>query len=174
MEDSLRFFAFQFRFGWIGVIHELNVVLEVKFGTKTLEQLLALFSRKVPRSLRLTPFEKELTDSLTRYVNGEFVDFTQVRISLDSMTPFQSAVLEACRLIPYAETRSYQQVAELAGSTGAARAVGTVMKRNKFPLIVPCHRVCASHGLGGYSAGQGLDTKRELLGLEQGSLFQVF
>ena len=79
-------------------------------------------------------------------------------------TPFQRMVLEAISLIPYGQTRSYGEVAIIVGRPGAARAVGQVMKRNPLPIIFPCHRVVAAHGIGGFSGGLAL--KRYLLKME--------
>lgn len=79
-------------------------------------------------------------------------------------TPFQERVRTAMRAIPFGRTRTYADLARDIGS--GARAVGTACGRNPLPLIVPCHRVVASHGLGGYTGGMGLDTKRALLRFE--------
>ncbi|MEX1224432.1 MAG: MGMT family protein, partial [Pirellulales bacterium] len=73
----------------------------------------------------------------------------------------------ACRRIPIGQTMSYAELAAVAGSPGAARAVGNIMAGNRVPIIVPCHRVVGSGGsLGGYSSSGGLRTKRRLLSLE--------
>jgi methylated-DNA-[protein]-cysteine S-methyltransferase len=66
--------------------------------------------------------------------------------------------------IPYGETVTYGELAALAGNPRAARAVGGACGRNPVLIIVPCHRVVASHGLGGF--GGGLDLKQRLLHLE--------
>ena len=67
--------------------------------------------------------------------------------------------------IPYGETVSYGQIALDVGSPGGGRAVGQAMGRNRFPLVIPCHRVIAGDGrIGGFSGG--LDLKRFLLSLE--------
>jgi len=66
--------------------------------------------------------------------------------------------------IPYGQTRTYQDIAAVAG--GSARSVGQANGSNPIPLIIPCHRVVATSHLGGYSGGEGLDTKRWLLALE--------
>ena len=76
-------------------------------------------------------------------------------------------MIHQCRLIPYGQVLTYGELAERAGSPRAARAVGNVMRTNRFPLIVPCHRVVGAAGaLGGYSAPTGLKMKRRLLRLE--------
>jgi methylated-DNA-[protein]-cysteine S-methyltransferase len=79
-------------------------------------------------------------------------------------TRYRRLVWDALCRIPAGETRSYAQLAAEAG--GSARSVGTAMATNPIPIVIPCHRVVASSGLGGYSGGDGLPTKRFLLGLE--------
>jgi O-6-methylguanine DNA methyltransferase len=79
-------------------------------------------------------------------------------------TPFQRAVWQALRAIPRGATRTYAELARELGRPGAARAVGRAAGANPLPVLVPCHRLLASGGLGGFSGG--LDTKRALLALE--------
>jgi methylated-DNA-[protein]-cysteine S-methyltransferase len=110
----------------------------------------------------------ELIDKLRRYAEGESVDFTSVPLALDHLTSFARHVVAACRRIPWGQTRTYGELAVECGSPGAARAVGSVMAKNRYPLIVPCHRVLAAGGeLGGYSAPDGLKMKQRLLGMER-------
>lgn len=87
-------------------------------------------------------------------------------VVLDGLPPFARRVLGALRGIERGATIGYGALAELAGSPGGARAVGNAMARNPVPLWVPCHRVLASGGIGGFSGGSGLATKRALLALE--------
>jgi len=79
-------------------------------------------------------------------------------------TAFQQRVWRALCAIPYGQTRSYAKLA--ASLRSAPRAVGQANAANPIPIIIPCHRVVAAHGLGGYSGGDGLSTKRALLELE--------
>lgn len=82
------------------------------------------------------------------------------------MTLFEKKVYRAVLNIPLGEVRTYKWVAERIGRPKAARAVGQVLKRNPFTLIVPCHRVVACGGkLGGYNGGVKL--KKALLDLER-------
>jgi methylated-DNA-[protein]-cysteine S-methyltransferase len=76
----------------------------------------------------------------------------------------EQRVWAAMRQIPYGETRSYSELAFAVGS--GPRAIGRACGRNPIAIVVPCHRVLAKGGLGGYSGGQGLPTKRSLLALE--------
>lgn len=81
-------------------------------------------------------------------------------------SPFVRSVYEVVRRIPRGQVLSYGEVAEAAGKPGAARAVGNAMARNPICLFIPCHRVVASNGLGGFGGDGGLAQKRLLLGLE--------
>lgn len=79
-------------------------------------------------------------------------------------TAYRQRVWAALRAIPHGQTRSYAEIAALAG--GSPRSVGGANAANPIPILIPCHRVCATSGLGGYSGGEGLETKRILLALE--------
>ncbi len=83
-------------------------------------------------------------------------------------SPYRQRVWQALRAIPYGTTRSYRDIAREAG--GSPRSVGGANGANPIPIIIPCHRVVATTGPGGYSGGDGLPTKRALLLLEASSL----
>ncbi|MCK4882799.1 MAG: MGMT family protein [Candidatus Omnitrophica bacterium] len=83
------------------------------------------------------------------------------------LTKFQWKVLAVTASIPLGETRSYKWVAEKIGSSKAVRAVGQALRRNPYPVIIPCHRVIKQDGtLGGY-AGRSGEKKAKLLALER-------
>jgi methylated-DNA-[protein]-cysteine S-methyltransferase len=79
-------------------------------------------------------------------------------------SPFERRVWDAMRRIPHGQTRSYGELAMEVGS--APRAIGRACGKNPIPIVIPCHRVLARGGLGGYSGGAGLPTKTWLLELE--------
>ena len=81
-----------------------------------------------------------------------------------SGTPYRRKVWAALRAIPHGETRSYAALAREAG--GSPRSIGGANAANPIPILIPCHRVLATGGIGGYSGGEGLTTKRLLLALE--------
>ena len=84
---------------------------------------------------------------------------------------FRDRVYEITKKIPKGKVATYGQVAALAGSPKASRAVGMCMKTNPNAPIVPCHRVVAANGnLTGYSAGEGISTKKAML-IAEGVLF---
>ena len=112
----------------------------------------------------------QVIDCLHRYSEGDMAALDEVELDLAGVTPFFSAAWNACRSIPAGETRSYAWLAVEAGSPLAMRAAGQAMARNRFSLIIPCHRVIASDGgLGGYGGG-GLGVKAKLLQMELGGL----
>jgi len=106
-----------------------------------------------------------LAEQVEAYFRGERVSFEDVELEADWGTPFQQALAEALRGIPWGEVVTYGELAALAGRPRAPRAAGTFCAENNFPLIVPCHRVVSSSGLGGYGS-LGADYKRRLLALE--------
>lgn len=100
---------------------------------------------------------------LNAYFAGELKQFKTPIAAIG--TPFQQRVWAALTRIPYAETRTYGEVAALLGNRGAARAVGAAAARNPIPIVVPCHRVIGHNGrLTGFAGG--LPNKRVLLNLE--------
>lgn len=108
-----------------------------------------------------------LAEAFVAYSEGERIAFPQVELSKLPSTTFAAAVLKGCLAIPYGEVRSYGDLAAAAGSPRASRAVGNVMRTNRYPILIPCHRVIAAQGrLGGYSSPKGLDFKRRLLAME--------
>lgn len=109
---------------------------------------------------------KQFFDELETYLSGGKVIFS-LPINWERLTPFARKVSKTLTGTKPGEVLSYGELARLAGNPKAARAVGRVMARNPFPLIIPCHRVVGSDGsLTGF--GGGLKLKQRLLELEQG------
>jgi len=104
---------------------------------------------------------------IREYYSGRRRRFS-VKICPDNLAPFSSRVVACLRKVPYGATVTYGELARRAGSPRASRAVGSVMASNDLPLVIPCHRVVAAQGLGGF--GGGLRMKRDLLRLERARL----
>ena len=105
--------------------------------------------------------------NVERLLRGGSVSFDDLALQMEGLPPFHRRVYEAVRAIPAGTTLSYGEVAARLGSPGSARAVGQALRRNPFPIVVPCHRVLAAGGkLGGFTADGGLDTKVRMLALE--------
>jgi len=83
------------------------------------------------------------------------------------LTDFEWQVLQASLMIPLGETRSYQWIAAKIGRPKAVRAVGQALRKNPYPLIIPCHRVVKSDGTLGAYAGKMDGKKAKLLAIEQ-------
>jgi methylated-DNA-[protein]-cysteine S-methyltransferase len=161
-------FACSTSLGWIGLAIEGEVVAQLVFGHATAREALRRVGG-IGNSTGHTAsnFARDLVERLHAYADGAVEEFRDIPILEDRLTPFGRAVVARCRAIPHGQTRTYGELAVLAGRPGAARAVGQVMAANAVPLIVPCHRVVAAGGLlGGFSAPQGLSMKRRLLALE--------
>jgi len=100
-------------------------------------------------------------------LRGGASDLSSVRLDMDGVPPFHCRVYEAARRVPPGSTATYGEIAVACGSPGSARAVGQALRRNPFPIVVPCHRVLAAGGKpGGFTAEGGLETKRRLLAQE--------
>ena len=110
-------------------------------------------------------FVPELLQRIHSFFGGEREDFADVALDLDECTPFQRAVAEALRRLPWGEVASYGEIAALAGYARAGRAVGTFCAHNRYFLIILCHRVVSSDGIGSYGS-LGISYKRRLLRLE--------
>lgn len=111
------------------------------------------------------PAIAELIEQLQAFLDGEAVVFDLGVLTLERCGDFQRRVLLAEAAIPRGWVSTYGRIAAHVGAPGAARAVGSALARNPFPVVVPCHRALrASGALGGYQGG--LAMKRALLSAE--------
>lgn len=110
-----------------------------------------------------SPLLKKCVSEINEYLSGLRSDFT-VPMKIEG-TPFDHAVLSAMRRIGFGKTVSYAELAKQIGKPKAYRAVANACGRNRMPILIPCHRVVASHGLGGFSSG--IERKKILLGIEK-------
>lgn len=107
--------------------------------------------------------------AILRYFGGEIIDFSDYEVDLSELTQFQREVLEEVRKIPYGETVTYRELACRVGRERAARAVGSAVAKNPYPIIIPCHRVISSSGIGGFcgeTCGEKVELKRQMLEME--------
>jgi len=126
-----------------------------------LEQLARFAGPRVLRSPRSVDATRR---ELDEYFEGRRRGF-DLSLDLRGLPPFTLSVLRELADVPYGETTTYGALAGKVGRPRAARAVGTVMNRNRIPIVLPCHRVVGADGsLVGY--GGGLDRKVKLLELE--------
>lgn len=112
------------------------------------------------------PWARRALDRLARALGGESIDLADLPLDLSRAGPFERRVYDELRRVPPGTTVTYGELAERADHPGAARAVGRAVGANPLPVAIPCHRVLAARGPGGFSAPGGLRTKARLLALE--------
>lgn len=117
-----------------------------------------------PRVLRTTRGVELVRRELDEYFGGRRTVF-DLSLDLRGLPAFTVSVLGELVKVPYGRTATYRELAARAGNPNASRAVGTVMNRNRIPIVLPCHRIVGTSGnLVGYAGG--LELKEKLLRLE--------
>lgn len=111
-----------------------------------------------------TQLERQAQREIEEYFAGERKEFS-VKVCQPQGDGFYARVQRELASISYGEVLTYGELAARLGSPGASRAVGTACARNPVPILVPCHRVVAKNGLGGFLGG--LSAKQHLLELER-------
>ena len=123
------------------------------------EQLIS--ARFDPRDIEgLARKSSAIHEAFTQYNDGVLDPFDGLDVR-DAKSAFNVNVYAAMRQIPPGSVQTYGELAARSGYSRAARAVGTACGRNEIVIVIPCHRVVASNGVGGY--GYGVDTKVKLL-----------
>ncbi|MFH1077330.1 MAG: methylated-DNA--[protein]-cysteine S-methyltransferase [Pseudomonadota bacterium] len=114
-------------------------------------------------------FVSQLIQQIEEYFQGSAIRFYEEMFDLNGVTSLEKNAFLATTEIPFGSVSSYKKIAEIIGCPNGARFVGSVMAKNPFPIIIPCHRVIRSDGnLGGYGGGLGL--KKRLLEWEASEL----
>lgn len=168
----MNWFIFYTPWGWAALHADKRNITHSTLPTPSPLNLLTLVKQtgsKV-RFVSIDDLSYPLVNSFRAYFQGEIIHDWQVNLSLQELPPFSQQVLQYVYTIPYGETTTYGEVAAAVGSPRAARAVGQVLSRNPIPIIVPCHRILAKNGLGGFTAPQGTEIKERLLRMEQENL----
>jgi methylated-DNA-[protein]-cysteine S-methyltransferase len=136
----------------------------ISYQSRAEEELEQLARIAGPAVLRSPRSIDEARRELEEYFGGRRRVF-DLTLDLRGLAPFTLSVLDELARVPYGETTTYGTLASRVGRPRAARAVGTVMNRNRIPIVLPCHRVVGAGGnLVGYAGG--LDRKTALLELE--------
>lgn len=153
----------------LACIHDTKLTQRLSFSTMTADEIIDALEAFCDFGQPLSPLSNI---------------FSSEQITLTGCTEFQKKCYEQTSLIPHGETRSYAWLATRLGKSEAPRAVGNALRKNSFPLIIPCHRVVKKDGaLGGYMGTDSFESwqlvlKKSLLELEcahqQPSLFTFF
>lgn len=148
------------------------LAMELSWDGETLTGISLTWAEGRTATKKLSDTGKDFQEALQRYVAGEDAHWPDLAPILDAaeLTDFSRAVLKTlAEEVPHGQKVSYGWLAAKAGRPKAARAVGRVMASNRWPLLIPCHRVVGSDGkLTGFS-GSGIPMKQYLLNLETGT-----
>lgn len=162
--ECIRFGFFDSYLGRMLIAATTEGIVALRFGEK--QALLAELQREFPMATLEADRESlaHYQQSVARYLSGT-ARTLELPLNLEA-TEFQTRVWQALRKVPYGETRSYSEIAEMIGQPKAVRAVARACATNPVALIIPCHRVVRAGGeLSGYR--WGLERKRALLSQEQ-------
>ncbi len=143
-----------------------DFLLERIYLPRRQAQLAAKIRKEFPRvNMTERKIPGDTARKIEKIFNGSKVEFDLSLFNWDNLQKFAVQVLREAYKIPRGKVISYSGLAYKSGSPKAARAVGTVMAKNPFPLIIPCHRVVRSDGsLGGFGGGAAM--KQEMLSSE--------
>ena len=171
-----RLLVFETGIGWMGVLHLDRVLLRVRIGLGGLLEVVSAFPEcdcgpsdpDAWEKKLIARMQRSLSKASSASVRKSEADlcFSDLRIEDAHLTEFQQKVVNAVRGLGFGETATYGEIADRIGHPRAARAVGTVMKHNRYPIVVPCHRVLSAGGIGGFNAPRGVSTKRQMLLIE--------
>lgn len=151
---------------WMGLLGQNGHLIASFAGHSSRKSILDAAHRHA-RQIQDADWNPDLRLRLESYAEGEPTDFSSIELCVPTMTSFQQAVISTTRMLAYGQTAAYGELAMKAGYPRAARAVGTIMARNRFPILIPCHRVLAAGGkLGGYGCPLGTRFKQRLLDME--------
>ncbi len=146
-------------YGDIFLYFENGLIKKVKLGNFENKKIFKAPSTKENKILKIL---KEFEN----YFKGEKEDFNFSKKMIDykNLKDFQKKVFKELLKVNWGKIVTYSELAEKLGNKNLKRAIGQALKRNPFPIIIPCHRVIGKKGLTGFSGG--LEWKRKLLEIE--------
>ncbi|MHB8836645.1 MAG: methylated-DNA--[protein]-cysteine S-methyltransferase [Candidatus Methylomirabilia bacterium] len=159
VKEDVSYDLFRTSWGWVGVAFTSRGVRRLVLPRP--DRAAGARELGLPPGAVLTPWESR--GELLAFFKGEGA-CPKATVDLAGVPGFTRRVLDAARTIPPGTAITYGELARRAGSPRACRAAGQVMARNPVPLVIPCHRVVAAGGPGGYAGGPAM--KARLLALE--------
>lgn len=152
--------------GWMGLVGNKKGVQRIYLPGLKKQELKRQIISEFPGCKEDAEFWKEVKSQFKEYFWGQRKIF-QIPLDLTQATPFQRKVYRIMAKIPYGQVRTYHWLAQKIGKPLALRAIGLANAKNRWPLVIPCHRVLGQNGhLTGFSAPGGLSLKAYLLKLE--------
>ncbi|MBM4382527.1 MAG: methylated-DNA--[protein]-cysteine S-methyltransferase [Deltaproteobacteria bacterium] len=169
MADALGIARFPTALGVMGLAWSEAGLVATWLPEPRGEDTLRRMRRRFPRTPELAPplAVARAIEAITALLRGERRDLREIALDLREVSALHRRIYEVARTIPPGKTLAYGEIAERLGDRALAREVGAAMARNRFAVVVPCHRVLGADGkLGGFSAPGGLETKLRLLSIE--------
>jgi O-6-methylguanine DNA methyltransferase len=165
-EMKSSFVVFRTKLGWMGLVGNEKGVQRIYLPEPSRADLSERITREFSDGREGGHVLGEAKKEILEYFEGQRKKFG-MPLDLSCATPFQQRVYQTMLAIPFGQVHTYRWLAEKIGNPKGLRAVGHANGRNRWPLVVPCHRIVGSDGrLTGFSAPGGLELKAELLRLE--------
>ena len=171
--NNLVFDIFEVKLGWIGALATDNGLYRITLPQVSQSDCYSMLIKDVAGASRIPSRFTGLTVKLYEYFEGSIAQFDGIQLDLNEISPKYSELWKACMEIPYGQTRSYKWLSIKAGLLNGWRVAGQAMANNRFPIVIPCHRVISSDGsLGGFAGGaKQLGLKSYLLELESSNCY---
>lgn len=168
---KINYCLFESALGNIALAWSEKGVAHLQLPEEDDEHTLRLLRMRLPANavrVEAPGWVSKIIASLRLHLDGQLQDFSDLKLDLDSCSPFARLVYEECRKIPCGLLLSYSQLAERISKPKSSRAVGRALGANPVALIIPCHRVVGKSGkMTGFSAYGGCNTKMRLLSIER-------
>ena len=164
-----QYALFQTPIGQCGIVWTARGIAGVRFPERHEDELRARVLKRFPGAIEAPPppHIENATKDVVALLNGEKRDLSHITIDDSGIPEFNRRVYAIISGIPPGETLTYGDIAKRLGDPLLAREVGVALGQNPTPIIVPCHRILAAGGkTGGFSGGDGVETKLRLLTIE--------
>ena len=156
--NELFYTVFKTKFGWIGTSASEHGITQTTLPMLSKNECINRINSKCHDLNYYPGFFKKFSEKIEKYFDGDRILFDE-KLDYSNSSRFSRDVWNICRTIPTGQTRTYKWIASKISNPNASRAVGRVMAGNRFPLIVPCHRVVSKNG---HSVGFGGSNALEL------------
>ncbi len=164
MENT--YVVFHVQPGWMGLVGNKKGLKRIYLPGLKKQELKKRIASEFPQSKEKSAFWRQAQKQFKEYFSGKRSRFN-LPLDMSEITPFQKRMYSALSRVPWGEVCTYRWLAQKIGNPKALRAVGRANAVNRWPLVIPCHRVVGSDGfLTGFSAPGGLRLKAILLKLE--------
>lgn len=166
MATGRYFTVFSTAWGWAAVSWNGRKVSYIYLLHEDKRSIIAYMQKQFQKS-KAPNWVQVLIGKIQAHLAGKMQCFRDIPLDFEGISSFRKQVYERLLKVKAGNVITYGEIAKDLGKPKAARAVGQALGKNRFPLIIPCHRVVtADKRLGGFSAWGGTKTKAKLLKIE--------